>query len=92
MTTLDDVDSSDEQPIEVIGGDEPPVDWRSRVGTAGLIIGSAMVGLEKVLFPDKRKADTEQVTSEPLDRWPRLRFGDAQLDQLGPDDDGYWPG
>ena len=69
---------------------EPTVDWRSRVGTAGLIIGSAMVGLDKVLFPEKRKADTEQVTSEPLDKWPRLDFGDAGLDQLGPDENGYW--
>lgn len=78
--------------LPVKGGDEPVVDWRSRVGTAGLLIGSAMVGLDKVLFPEKRKADTEQVTSEPLGSWPHLDFGDAELDQLGPDDKGYWPG
>lgn len=71
---------------------EPVVDWRSRVGTAGLLIGSAMIGLDKVLFPEKRKADTEQVTGEPLGSWPRLDFGDPELDQLGPDEDGYWPG
>lgn len=71
--------------------DEPVVDWRSRVGTVGLLIGSAMVGLDKVLFPERRKADTEQVTAEPVGNWPRLDFGTADLDQLGPDDDGYWP-
>jgi len=83
-----DLDRTDEEPAV----DEPVVDWRSRVGTAGLLIGSAMIGLDKVLFPEKRKADTEQVTSEPLGSWPRLGFGDAELDQLGPDDEGYWPG
>ncbi len=80
-----------EEPIEVAGSDEPTVDWRSRVGTVGLIVGSAMVGLERIFLPEKRKDDTEQVTNEPLDRWPRLRFGNDDLDQLGPDEDGYWP-
>ena len=79
---------SEDQPDDEM---ESKVDWRSRVSTVGLVVGSAMVGLEKVLFPEKRKADTEQVTNEPLDRWPRLDFGNANLDQLGPDEDGYWP-
>jgi hypothetical protein len=70
---------------------EPVVDWRSRVSTVGLIIGSAMIGLDRVLFPEKRKADSEQVTDEPLDRWPRLDFRGEGLHPLGPDDDGYWP-
>ncbi len=70
---------------------EPVIDWRSRVSTLGLIIGSAMIGLDRVLFPEKRKADSEQVTNEPLDRRPRLDFRGNGLDPLGPDDDGYWP-
>ena len=81
----------DYEPLPVRGADEPVVDWRSRVSTVGLVVGSAMVGLERVLFPEKRKADTEQVTNEPLDRWPKLDFSNANLDPLGPDEDGYWP-
>jgi hypothetical protein len=84
--------AEDEQVVlPVLGADEPAIDWRSRVSTVGLVVGSAMVGLERVLFPEKRKADTEQVTNEPLDRWPNLDFGNAKLDPLGPDEDGYWP-
>ncbi len=71
--------------------EEPTVDWRSRVSTVGLVVGSAMIGLERVLFPRRHREATEQVTSEPLDRWPRLKFDGADLDQLGPDEDGYWP-
>jgi len=85
------MDNSGPTVDRVMGGDEPIVDWRSRVSTAGLIVGSAMIGLERVLFPEKRKDETEQVTNEPLDKWPKLRFNNAELDQLGPDDDGYWP-
>jgi predicted GNAT superfamily acetyltransferase len=73
------------------GPAKPLVDWRSRVSTAGLIVGSAMIGLERVLFPEKEKDRTEQVDDQPLDDWPRLDFSNPDLDQLGPDEDGYWP-
>lgn len=70
----------------------PSRDWRSTVGALGLVTGNVMIGLEKVLFPEKRKADTEQVTDVPVDKdAPRLDYGDSGLDPLGPDDEGYWP-
>ncbi len=69
-----------------------PADWRTRAGTAGLVVGNALMGLEKALFPEKRKADTEQVSDMPLDNnAPKLDYGDSGLDPLGPDDEGYWP-
>ena len=72
---------------------EPTVDWRNRVGTAGLLIGSAMVGLDKVLFPERRKADSEQVTSEPLGEWPHLDLAAPNWISSAPIIlNGYWPG
>ncbi|MDH3294967.1 MAG: hypothetical protein OER95_11680 [Acidimicrobiia bacterium] len=79
---------SDDVPVQ---DDEPVVDWRSRVSTAGLIVGSAMIGLERVFLSKREKDETEQVDDQPLDNWPRLSFGTADLEQLGPDDNGYWP-
>lgn len=71
---------------------EPSVDWRTRAGTAGLLVGNALIGLEKALFPEKRKADTEQVSDMPIDDdAPKLDYGDSGLDPLGPDEDGFWP-
>lgn len=72
--------------------DQPVRDWRNGVGTVGLVVGNVMIGLEKVIFPEKRKADTEQVSDVPIDpNAPRLDYGDSGLEPLGPDDDGYWP-
>ena len=67
------------------------VDWRSRVGTAGLVVGSVMMGLERALYPSIEKDRAEQVAEAPHEDLPRLDFGDADVDQLGPDEDGYWP-
>ncbi len=83
-------DGPDHEPVPE--DSEPTVDWRSRAGTAGLLVGNALMGLEKALFPEKRKADTEQVSDMPIDEdAPKLDYGDSGLDPLGPDEDGYWP-
>lgn len=70
--------------------DGPIVDWRTGASTAALVVGSAMIGLERVFFPEKQKDETEQVDDQPLDDWPRLSFGASGLDPLGPDEEGYW--
>ncbi len=93
MTSRAENESQGEEPnVAAPEGDDPKVDWRKSAGTVGLLVGNAMMGLEKVLFPEKRKVDTEQVTDMPLDKdSPKLDYGDSGLDPLGPDDEGYWP-